>query len=495
MKKTIHYYYLFIVILGGMIVISGCNEKKDAHEKPNILFLFADDQRAGTIHALGNSEIITPNLDKLTEEGIVFPNAYIMGGSSAAVCAPSRAMLMTGRNLYSIEKQGWRADISGKYETMPETFRKAGYITYGTGKQHNGRGVYARGFSDGDEIFFGGMYDHWNIPLYHFDTTGRYDKKLPYCPAWDRSNKLKYRNADHIVSGTHSCELFSDAAISFLNNYDGKRPFFMYVSYTTPHDPRTMPERFRKMYDTASVSVPSSFLTQHPFDQGDYYIRDEKLAKFPRSRPEIKQHIIDYYAMITYLDEEIGRIIDVLKNRGLYKNTIVVFSGDNGLAVGQHGLMGKQNIYECSVNVPLIFSGKGIPVNKKCNTPVYLFDIYPSLCDMAGLEASSSVQGRSFKDFILNDESDGQKVMFYGYKEYQRAVRSGNFKLIEYYVDNQRHTQLFDLSNDRMEINNIAGKTKYKPVLDSLQHILFNSRISLNDTGSFWQGYKEYIDK
>jgi len=336
-----------IAIFYGLLAFS-CQETNQEHrkKKPNILFLFADDQRAGTIHALGNNEIISPNLDKLADMGLSFTNAYIMGGSSAAVCAPSRAMLMTGRDLYGIEKQGWRADISEKFKTMPEVFRQAGYETFGTGKQHNGKQVFARGFSDGDEIFFGGMCDHWNVPVYNFDTIGKYDKKLPFIAEPGKNNHLSYiNNCEKISRGKHSSELFSDAVIRFLKRHDKNKPFFAYVSYTAPHDPRSMPEEYLDMYDTAAIDIPANYLPQHPFDFGEYKIRDEMLAGFPRTKSEIKIHIRDYYAMITHMDSQIGRIIQALKESGEYENTIIVFSADNGLALGQHGLMGKQNIY------------------------------------------------------------------------------------------------------------------------------------------------------
>ena len=130
--------------------------------QPNILFFFTDDQRFDTIHALGNEQIVTPNLDRLVENGTAFTNAYIMGGSCPAVCMPSRAMLMTGRTLYHLHEQG--QGIPEEHVLLGETLQKAGYVTFGTGKWHNGPAAYARSFTDGAEIFFGGMNDHWNVP-------------------------------------------------------------------------------------------------------------------------------------------------------------------------------------------------------------------------------------------------------------------------------------------------------------------------------------------
>ena len=204
-------------LIAVLFLLSCQKQKTEIKKQPNILFLFADDQRAGSIRELGNPEIITPNIDALVREGVSFTNTYIMGSSSSSVCAPSRAMLMTGRHLYGIEKQDWQANISEINKTFPETFREIGYTTFGTGKNHNGKSVFARGFSNGEEIFFGGMCDHWNVPVYHFDSSGKYDKKTPLIKEPRINNIIEYKkNCDHVIQGKHSSELFADAAIDFL---------------------------------------------------------------------------------------------------------------------------------------------------------------------------------------------------------------------------------------------------------------------------------------
>ncbi len=477
----------------GALLLFSCQsskqEKVAREKKPNILFLFADDQRAGTINAHGNNEIQTPNIDKLADLGVSFTNAYIMGGSSGAVCAPSRAMLMTGRHLYGIEKQGWQANISEINKTMPEKFREAGYETFGTGKQHNGKAVFARGFTAGDEIFFGGMSDHWNVPVYHYDTTGKYDKKTPFIKnPWANNNVEYKKNCDHILQGKHSSELFADAVINFLKSNDKKKPFFAYVAFTAPHDPRSMPEEYVHMYDSVPITLPSNFLPQHPFDFGEFKIRDEVLAGFPRTKSEVKTHLRDYYAMITHMDEQIGRIIQALKESGEYENTIIVFSGDNGLAVGQHGLMGKQNVYEHSIGVPLIISGPGIPENERRNAFCYLFDIFPTLCELTEMEIPETVQGKSFSQAIDDNSEIHREKMIYGYKEYQRAFRKGDFKLIEYLVNKERNTQLFNLKNDPLEMNNLIEKDGYSDKYIEMKEEMLNNMKVLNDTSRIYKG-------
>ncbi|MCK4983084.1 MAG: sulfatase-like hydrolase/transferase, partial [Victivallaceae bacterium] len=329
--------------------------------KPNIVFFFTDDQRFDTINALGNEKIITPNIDSLVNTGVTFTHAHIPGGTAGAVCMPSRAMIHSGKSLFHLKNSG--SSIPAEDSLLGETLKNNGYRTFGTGKWHNGTEAYARSFTDGDEIFLGGMNDHWNVPVHHYDPTGKYDSRLPYIKDWNLKNEMNHLSADHIQNGKHSSELFADASIDFIENYDADNPFFMYVSFMAPHDPCSMPEEFLTMYDDIDIELPPNFTGGHPFDTGALKIRDEMLAEFPRDQGKAKIRIKEYYAMITHADHEIGRVIKSLKDAGEFENTIFIFAGDNGLAVGQHGLMGKQNCYDHSMRIPFIFSGPGIPKN------------------------------------------------------------------------------------------------------------------------------------
>lgn len=444
--------------------------------RPNILFLFTDDQRHDTIHALGNDVISTPAMDSLVERGTAFTNAYIMGGTAAAVCMPSRAMLMSGRSLFRLEGRGER--IPQDHPTFPEVFRAAGYHTHHIGKWHQDRASFTRSFASADRIFgfTKGWYEtyggHWNVAVHDYDPSGEYPEESGYMLAADKKTKVPIGPG---AGGVHSSELFADAAVEFLSTYEKDEPFLLYVSFVAPHDPRQSPNEFESMYGPANVAVPENFLLRHPFDNGDLFVRDERLEGWPRRERAIQDHLADYYGIISHVDSQIGRILAALKGRGLADDTIIVFSGDNGLAVGQHGLMGKQSVYEHSVGVPLLFAGPGIEQGRRSGAPCYLFDIYPTLCELAGVEHPESVDGMSLVGEISSEgigreprsasradtiESTGNSpraVMVYGYQRWQRAVRSGNLKLIEYAVDGQRFTQLFDLESDPLEMDNLAA--------------------------------------
>jgi arylsulfatase A-like enzyme len=463
--------FLKILGLGAASLLSSQQSivRRDA-KKHNVLFLFTDDQRFDTMRALGNENISTPHMDALVKRGTSFRNAYIMGGNSGAVCMPSRAMLLTGRGLYHIEGQG--ESIPETHVMLPELFRKDGYTTFGTGKWHNGREAFARCFADAAEIMFGGMSDHWNVPAYHFDATGAYETKTPVIEDPLHSNRVTLKGYDHIAEGKHSSELFAEAAIDFLEKHDSSNPFFLYVAFTAPHDPRSMPEEFLQMYDPQKIPLPENFMPQHPFDNGEMEVRDEQLAGFPRTPEEVHRHLVEYYAMISHLDAQIGRILEALKKTGQADNTLVIFTGDNGLAVGQHGLMGKQSVYEHSVHVPLVMSGPNIPRGESRDAFCYLMDIFPTVCELTGRPIPNSVQGKSLNPVIRKENERVRHAVYFAYKNCQRALRIGRWKLILYNVKGEKHVQLFDLEEDPWEMNNLADESSPAGRIRELTEIL-----------------------
>lgn len=467
--------FLKAVGLGAAsLAMCGCTSAGQAgrarKKRPNILFFFTDDQRFDTIHALGNEHIITPNMDSFVRNGTIFTNAYIMGSMSGAVCMPSRAMLMSGRGLFHLEGAG--KVIPPEHVTLPEVLRKAGYATFETGKWHQDSKTFARCFTAGGKIFFGGMSDHYKVPVRDFDPTGEYPRDKVYHD-----------------EGRHSSELFSDAAIKFLREYKDSKPFFVYIPYTAPHDPRHMPKEYLEKYDPEKMVLPKSFMPKHPFDNGWMTGRDEKLAKWPRTPKEIRGHKAAYYAMITHVDAQIGRVMAVLKQTGQVENTIIVFAGDNGLAVGRHGLMGKQSVYEHSVHVPLIFCGPGIPKGQKQDAFCYLLDIFPTLCDLTDLEIPETVEGHSLTPVISKRKRKVRDNLFFAYQDVQRSVRDERYKLIEYVVKGTRTTQLFDLVSDPWELDNLANSPKHAKELRRLRKELLRWKEELDDKGKFWEGY------
>jgi arylsulfatase A-like enzyme len=472
----------------------------NATTRPNVLFILTDDQRYDTVHALGNDQISTPNMDALVGEGTTFTHGSIMGGTCPAVCMPSRAMIMSGRYLFRLQGNGRKIPVS--HATLPEVLAGAGYRIHHVGKWHQDRASFNRCFHGADRIFgfadgwykqYGG---HWNVPVHDYDPTGEYPHEDAYILAADKETRLPVEAG---VGGVHSNELFVDAAVDFLHRRhsgdaasDPAKPFFMYLSFVAPHDPRQAPNEFEEMYSSEDVDLPENFLPHHPFDNGELRIRDEALEAWPRREHAIRRHIADYYSLISHTDAQIGRVIQKLKDMDEYENTIIVLAGDNGLAVGQHGLMGKQNLYEHSIRVPLVFRGPGIPQNVRSDSLCYLLDIFPTLCDCLDLEDPDSVDGTSLLPSMREPGRPVRPSHYYGYRACQRAVRNTRYKLIEYVADGGRTTQLFDLQDDPWETNNLAGDSSYEERLGELQSELQRWRQIAGDIRaeeqSFWDG-------
>jgi len=477
--------FLKTVLAGTAVLIAPASYGATKKKKPNVLFIFSDDQRTDTIHALGNALVKTPNLDFLVQNGTTFTNAYIMGGSCPAVCAPSRAMLLSGRSLWRLEKQGrWQYEISAKNKTMPEVFREAGYTTFQTGKWHQGAGSFRRGFDVGKDVWFGGTGDHFRIlPCdYH-------PPELDLLP--EKTRRAKQKALGNGLRGVHSSEKFANAMISFLRERSKDKPFFAYAPFFAPHDQRIAPREYHDMYPPKDMPLPENFMSEHPFDNGEMKIRDEALEKWPRTRPAVQKHISDYYAIITHMDRQIGRILEALRDTGEFDNTIIVYSADNGLAIGSHGLMGKQNVYEHSVKVPLIFCGPGIPENEKRQTFCFLLDIFPTLCNMLALPVPGTVEGKSFIEAFSQPDAETRQSLYFSYMNVQRAVRQGRYKLIEYHVKGRRTTQLFDLKVDPCEMNNLVSNDNYKNVLLKLKKEMLQLRNDYADsTNPFWKEFE-----
>lgn len=415
--------------------------------KPNVLFFFADDQRADTIAALGNPVIKTPNLDRLVRAGVAFNRAYMQGGMHGATCVPSRAMLLSGRPLFHIDEKLMR------HETWPAAFGRAGYTTFISGKWHNGEASIPKSFQVARSVFAGGMTNPMKAPLCHL-VDGKLTKPE--------------------IAPKHACEVFADEAIRFIRDQSSTspaRPFFCYVPFDAPHDPHIVPEDFPIRYDADSIPLPPDFLPQHPFDNGEMMIRDEVLLPHPRPPEAVRRMIADYYRYISHLDAQIGRVLDALEASPFAKNTFVVFAADSGVARGSHGLIGKQNLYELdSVRVPLIIGGPGIPAGKRTEALCYLFDVLPTLgklCDVPGPETS---EGIDFTACLKDPATPSRPHLMFAYRNLQRAIRDDRWKLIRYPLIDK--TQLFDLQADPRELTDLAGKPEHAAKVAELTELL-----------------------
>ena len=432
-----------------------------AASRPNIVLILADDMRPDTIRALGNKEILTPNLDELVHRGTAFTRAHIMGSTVGAVCMPSRAMLMTGKQLFRFDPKKLGA-LPTNHVFLPSVFREAGYRDYIVGKWHNGGQSLSAAFSDGTNLFLGGMTDHFKVKVHAYSADGRYP------------------TSQAVTAEGHSTDVFASAAKEFIARQDASKPFFLYLPFTAPHDPRQAPEGYLRMYTAETVSPPRNFRREHAFNNGEMLVRDEELLPWPRTVEAVRAEVALYYAMITHMDARIGELMAQLKEKGLLENTIVVFASDNGLALGSHGLLGKQNLYEHSLGVPLIVTGPGVAAGRRSDALVYLHDLNPTLCELAGLKAPTGQDAQSFAGVLAGTTNKHRDELFYAYGNVQRGITDGRFKLIRYTQINK--TQIFDLPDDAREQKDISTTPEGVSVMFRLTARLQELQTQLGDT-------------
>lgn len=431
-------------------------EQEEIEENPNFIFIITDDQTYKSINSLNNNEIITPNFDRLKDAGFTFTHSFNEGAWGGAVCVASRAMINSGQRLWHA-REGVQTD-----SLWGQVFQAAGYETFLTGKWHNGdktalksftkiQGL-GRGMYETKQGMNGPRYRRVNWEEWHpADTSwgGQWKPTVKYGVRTDTSWTLT--NFKKI--NQHSSEYFSDEAITYLENYDQDKPFFMYVSYTTPHDPKQIEQKYLDLYPIEDIKVPANYMDEHPFDQGHHAIRDEIIAPIPRTKEAIQMHRSEYYALITHTDEQIGRILNTLDKTGFTENTYIIFVSDHGLAVGMHGLMGKQNMYEHSVRMPFIIVGPEIEPGRMSDELVYMQSIFATTADLANIEVPSTVEYPSLVP-ILRGVGKGHEYIYGGYMHFQRMIRNNEYKMILY--PHNGHYQLFNIAEDPDEINNIA---------------------------------------
>ena len=443
-------------------------------ERPNIIFIFADDYAFWAFGANGHPAVKTPNLDRLAGEGTVFSNAYIQGGWHGAICVASRAMLNTGRFLWNSKNEMDRGIAKQNNSLNPEQRERyesnfwsrllhdGGYETYFAGKWHvDGNCVSAQQIFDHTGIVRNGGMPPTVDSSYNRSLEGEADAWSPADPKFN----------GHWTGGQHWAEALADSAMEMVGTAaKSDKPFFMYLAFNSPHDPRQAPQEFLDMYPQEQMDVPPNFLPENPFKNPmgcPATLRDEKLAPFPRTEYAVRVQRREYYAIISHMDVQVGRILAALDKSGKRENTYIIFSADNGLAMGSHGLFGKQSMFEHSLKVPLIITGPGLPKQNRISMPVYMQDIMPTTLEMAGKKVPEYVQFKSLLPLLRNEQTEQYSSIYAAYQQQsQRMVRRGDFKLIAY--PTAKTVLLYNIKNDPYEITNLAIQPEYAQTIKEL---------------------------
>ena len=447
----------FFLAAGSAALFSGPSAGSDsalaaagaepARRRPNILLVVTDDQRPDTIRALGNRIIRTPHLDGLVRGGTTFTRAVVPN----PLCVPSRAEIMTGCDGFRNGVRGFGGErMDPELVLWADAMRAGGYHSWYVGKWMNDGKPISRGYEESRGLFAGGG-GRWAV-----DGVDHHGRPITGYRGWifqtDDGRLLPEKG---VGLTPDISKHVADAAISFIDRKP-KSPFFLHVNFTAPHDPLLMPPGYDGKYPPDEIPLPPNFLPRHPFDHGNLEGRDERLLPWPRTPKDVREDLAVYYAVISHMDQHLGRVLAALETTGQADDTIVIFTSDHGLAMGSHGLRGKQNMYEHTVGVPLIFSGPGIREGRRSDAPCYLRDLYPTACDLAGIEIPETVQGRSLAPVLRGEATSVYTHVFGYFRDFQRMIRTDKWKLIHYpHIDKY---QLFDLSKDPFELKDLYAE-------------------------------------
>jgi len=444
-------------------------------EKPNILFIFADDLSYETIGAFDLLDIDTPHLDKLVDGGTTFTHAYNMGAYNGAVCVASRAMLNTGRFVWNTYAHDTGPKMKAEAEAgqmWSQLMKQAGYRTYMTGKWH---------VKVAPEAIFDVVKDE--RPGMPKDTPEGYNRPLDeadYEKGW-KPWETKY--GGFWEGGKHWSEVVADHGIEFLEeSAEQDEPFFMYLAFNAAHDPRQAPKEYVDRYPLDRVKLPNNFTPKYEYQDEigcGKDLRDARLAPFPRTEYSVKINRQEYFALITHMDDQIGRILQALEETGQADNTYIVFTADHGLAVGRHGLIGKQNMYDHSVRVPFMVVGPNIKQGEKNDAPIYLQDIMPTALDLAGAPIPEYVEFKSLMPMLQGKQKKSYDAIYGGYTGLQRMITKDGWKLIHYPTAGAN--RLYNMTADPFEKNDLAKNPEYADKIKELHADLLRLSEQVND--------------
>ena len=459
---------LFVIFLGCFLSVpSACSlaSASASAEKPNVLFLICDDLNCD-LACYGHSLVQSPNIDRLAQTGVRFENAYCQ----YPLCGPSRASFMTG--LYPDQTLVRRNAIYIREHvpnvvTLSQMFRKDGYMATRIGKiYHYGvpRNIGTSGHDDPDS---------WD---YTFNPRGR-DKEEENIIFSLRSGSfggtLSWLAADG-EDEEQTDGIAATEAIELLRLYaKKKRQFFMAVGFFRPHTPYVAPKKYFDLYPLDKIvvpSVPEGYLDTLPSSARTSIVR--KREQINLADGLARKAIQAYYASITYVDAQVGRVLSALEDTGLANNTVVVFTSDHGYHMGEHGHYQKTTLFENAARVPLIFSGPGIQApGRSTKALAEMVDFYPTLGELCGLEPPDYLSGISLAAVLRDPTARPRTAAFTQYSD-GYSIRTAQYRYTEWGEDGSGGAELYNHQSDASEMINLSLQPHMAETVRQLSDLL-----------------------
>ena len=462
------------LVLALLFLIGACkNNKKNENikkpEKPNILVIAVDDLNDWIGVLGGHPQAKTPHMDRLAQRGMLFSNAHCQ----APVCNPSRASVMTSlypstSGIYFLNPDITESPVASKSMVMPKRFEKEGYHVFAAGKLfHNGKGInethipnYAGQFGG-----FGPMPDEKisNYPGHPLWDWGAFPERDDQMPDYQIASWAEARLAEK-----------------------RSEPFWMGVGFYRPHVPQFVPQKWFDMYPMESLQLPKT-ITEDLNDISSYGVDITRLKhvsppfEWVTENDAWKPLVQSYLACVSFVDEQVGRVLTALDNGDYGANTYVVLFSDHGFHLGEKERFAKRSLWEDGARVPLIIMGPGIPEGVVCNKPAQLLDIYPTLLALCGLEPDPTHEGNSLVPLFENPEVEWPHYARTSFGPGNYAIVSEQYRFIQY---NDGSEEFYDHSNDPQEWYNVIDKPQYIEVIEQHRNQIPKKRYEILGEGS-----------
>lgn len=453
---------IYLVLAAVLMTCTPCLGNEGPY---NVLFIISDDLTDTALSCYGNTVCQTPNIDAIAKQGVRFTKAYCQG----TYCGPSRASLMSGYYPHAIKMLGYKTPrpMIGDRMMWPEFFRQHGYYTARVSKLfHMGvpGGIEQGGHGEDDQRCWTERYNsqgpEWKAAGQGWTLEGNPDRTVP----------VKGGNTFVVVEAdgddlAHSDGRTAEKAAELIKKHS-QRPFFMGVGFVRPHVPFVAPKKYYKSFPYDSMKLPEKLAG----DWDDIPAAGINYKTSKNMKMDLEQQrkaVGGYYASVTYMDAQVGKVMKALEESGVADRTIVIFTSDHGYHLGEHDFWAKVSLHDESARVPLIISvpGKQPAV---CDSLVELLDLYPTMANLCGFKAPVRLQGKDISRLLDNPDNAVRDAAFsVNGKGY--LLRTAEWAYMRYGANGNNGEELFDMVNDPKQYTNLVGKDKYQQKLESLR--------------------------